>query len=295
MASSLLALFDDIITILDDLAVLSKVAAQKTAGVLGDDLALNAQQVSEVSSKRELPVVWAVTKGSLVNKAILVPLFLTISILMPWAINIILLIGGSYLCFEGIEKVWHYFKKDPSDDRHQQDLHLALSRPDVDLLEVEKDKIKGAIRTDFVLSAEIIAIILGTVTHQSWMMQALVLSSVALLMTFLVYGAVAMIVRLDDWGYFLMRQQMNVLKFMGSTLINAAPVLMKILTIAGTVAMFLVGGSIFTHAVPQLHFIDEMSFPLDSAGQTLIGAIVGGFCFVSLKTVARAYKKIKQN
>ena len=206
MASSLLALIDDIATVLDDVALLTKVAAKKTAGVLGDDLALNAQQVSGVNADRELPVVWAVAKGSAMNKAILVPAALVISAFAPWAVTPLLMIGGLFLCYEGFEKLAHKFLHDAADDAaHQAQVLQALSDPAVDLVAFEKDKIKGAVRTDFILSAEIIAITLGTVAASPFVTQVTVLSGIAIVMTIGVYGIVAGIVKLDDAGLYLSR------------------------------------------------------------------------------------------
>jgi len=256
MASSLLALFDDIATILDDVAVLSKVAAKKTAGVLGDDLALNAQQVAGVSADRELPVVWAVCKGSLVNKVILVPAALAISVVAPWLVTPLLMVGGAYLCFEGFEKLAHKFLHHPDDDEaHEAGLLRALQDPAVDFVALERDKIKGAIRTDFILSAEIIAITLGTVQLAGWPTQLLVLAAVAFLMTVGVYGLVAGIVKMDDLGLYLTRRPAatpggGLTHALGRGLLRAAPVLMKVLAVAGTAAMFLVGGGILVHGLP---------------------------------------------
>lgn len=256
MASSLLALLDDIATILDDVALLSKVAAKKTAGVLGDDLALNAQQVAGVTADRELPVVWAVAKGSLVNKLILVPSALAISIVAPALIAPLLMVGGAYLCYEGFEKVWHsWVQRDHSEDAHDAALLKALADPTVDLAALEKDKVKGAIRTDFILSGEIIVITLGTVQGSPWMTQLSVLAAVALVMTVGVYGLVAGIVKIDDLGLYLTRlpsdkPQGGMLHAVGRGLLGAAPVLMKILSVVGTAAMFLVGGGILLHDQP---------------------------------------------
>jgi predicted DNA repair protein MutK len=253
MASSLLALLDDITTVLDDVAVLSKVAAKKTAGVLGDDLALNAQQVAGVSADRELPVVWAVAKGSLVNKAILVPAALAISALAPWAITPLLMIGGAYLCYEGFEKLAHRFLHSRAeDDAHHAELTRALTDEKVDLVAFERDKIKGAVRTDFILSAEIIVISLGTVAGQAFGTQLSVLVSIALLMTLGVYGFVAGIVKLDDFGLHLSRKG-GAAAGLGRGLLAAAPWLMKSLSVLGTAAMFLVGGGILVHGLPALH------------------------------------------
>jgi len=257
MASSLLALIDDIATLMDDVAVMSKVAVKKTAGVLGDDLALNAQQVSGVTADRELPVVWAVAKGSFINKLILVPSALLISAFIPWAVLPLLMLGGLFLCYEGFEKLAHKFLHSEHEDvQHRKELVQAVANPQVDLVEFEKDKIKGAIRTDFILSAEIIVITLGTVATAGFREQVSVLSVIAILMTVGVYGLVAGIVKLDDAGLYLSRLQGAVHALnrrIGLTLLWIAPYLMKTLSILGTAAMFMVGGSIIVHGVPFLH------------------------------------------
>ena len=258
-ASSLLALIDDIATILDDVALLTKVASKKTAGVLGDDLALNAQQVSGVRAERELPVVWAVAKGSFKNKAILVPAALAISAIAPWAVIPLLMLGGAFLCYEGFEKLAHKFLHGGAEEGgHQAELMEALADPAVDLVAVEKDKIKGAIRTDFILSAEIITITLGTVAAADFMTRVAVLIGVAIIMTVGVYGLVAGIVKLDDAGLYLARRAGSgalgrAQERLGTTILRAAPWLMKALAVAGTVAMFLVGGGILTHGIPAAH------------------------------------------
>jgi uncharacterized protein len=253
-ASSLLALIDDIASVLDDVAILSKVAAKKTAGVLGDDLALNAQQVSGVAAERELPVVWAVAKGSFINKAILVPSALLISAVAPWLVTPLLMVGGAYLCFEGFEKIAHRFLHSADEDKAERAaLTEALQDPHLDLVAFERDKIKGAIRTDFVLSAEIIAISLGTVATSPFQTQALVLVGIALLMTVGVYGFVAGIVKLDDLGLWLSHKASAAARGLGRGILWAAPGLMKLLSVAGTVAMFLVGGGILVHGLPFLH------------------------------------------
>jgi uncharacterized protein len=253
-ASSLLALIDDIASVLDDVAILSKVAAKKTAGVLGDDLALNAQQVSGVAAERELPVVWAVAKGSFINKAILVPSALLISAVAPWLVTPLLMVGGAYLCFEGFEKIAHRFLHSADEDKAERAaLTEALQDPQLDLVAFERDKIKGAIRTDFVLSAEIIAISLGTVANSPFKTQALVLVGIALLMTVGVYGFVAGIVKLDDLGLWLSKKASALARGLGRGILWAAPGLMKLLSVAGTVAMFLVGGGILVHGLPFLH------------------------------------------
>lgn len=253
--TSLLALIDDIATILDDVAVMSKVAAKKTAGVLGDDLALNAQQVAGVSADRELPVVWAVGVGSLKNKVILVPLALAISAFIPWAITPLLMLGGAFLCFEGFEKLAHKFLHSAAEDEaHHAELTAALADPNVDLVAMEQDKIKGAIRTDFILSAEIIVISLGTVATAAFAKQVAVLSAIAVIMTIGVYGLVAAIVKMDDAGLHLSQtSKVGVLRGLGRLLLNSAPYLMKALAIVGTAAMFMVGGGILTHGIPGAH------------------------------------------
>ena len=253
-ASSLLALIDDIATVLDDVALLTKLATKKTAGVLGDDLALNAQQVAGVSADRELPVVWAVAKGSAVNKAILVPAALAISAFAPWAVIPLLMIGGAFLCYEGFEKLAHRFMHNASeDDAHHAQLAHAVSDPAVDIVAFEREKIKGAVRTDFVLSAEIIAITLGTVASASFVTQVSVLVGIAIIMTIGVYGLVAGIVKLDDAGLYLSRRPARTWQAIGRGILTVAPFLMKGLSVAGTAAMFLVGGGILTHGVAVLH------------------------------------------
>ena len=266
MASSLFALIDDIATVLDDVALLTKVAAKKTAGVLGDDLALNAQQVAGVRVDRELPVVWAVAKGSMLNKAILVPVALVISAFAPWAVTPLLMVGGAFLCYEGFEKLAHKFLHSRAqDEARREELVKALADPSIDLLKVEKGKIKGAVRTDFILSAEIIAITLGTVQDSPFLTQVIVLSGIAIVMTVGVYGLVAGIVKLDDAGLYLSRQAgegaaARLRRHMGRGIVLTAPWLMKGLSVAGTAAMFLVGGGILTHGVPPLdHAIEALS------------------------------------
>jgi len=276
-ASSLLALIDDIASVLDDVALLTKVAAKKTAGVLGDDLALNAQQVSGVNSDRELPVVWAVAKGSFVNKLILVPAALGISAVLPWLVTPLLMIGGAYLCYEGFEKLAHKFLHSAAEDRaqHEQLVH-ALSDPKLDLVAYEKDKIKAAIRTDFVLSAEIIVIALGTVAASQFITRVAVLSGIAIIMTVGVYGLVAGIVKLDDAGLFLSRRigtdvMARCQRGVGAALLWLAPRLMKFLSVAGMAAMFLVGGGILTHGIPPLdHAIEQLAQMAGSLGSILV-------------------------
>jgi hypothetical protein len=261
--SSLLLLIDDITTVLDDVAAMSKVAAKKTTGVLGDDLALNAQQVSGVRAERELPVVWAVAKGSFKNKLILVPSALALSAFAPWSITPILMLGGAYLCYEGFEKIAHPFLTSHQEESvHEEEILNALLNPDIDLVALETEKIQGAIRTDFVLSAEIIVIALGTVATQPFASQVTVVSTIAVIMTIGVYGFVALIVKLDDMGLYLVQNAPDGHKgaghrALGNGLLAFAPRLMKLLTIVGTIAMFLVGGSILAHGIPNMHSIVE--------------------------------------
>ena len=274
--ASLLTLLDDIASILDDVAVMSKVAAKKTAGVLGDDLALNAQQVTGVSADRELPVVWAVALGSFRNKLILVPAAMLISAFIPWAVTPLLMFGGLFLCFEGFEKLHHSYS-------HRKDKHAEQAESDLpeisDLAAYEKEKVKGAIRTDFVLSAEIIAITLGIVADKSLTTQFFTLAVIGIVMTIGVYGLVAAIVKMDDAGLYLSQRQgeSGFTRFnrkLGFGLLSAAPVLMKSLTIIGTAAMFMVGGGILTHG---LHWVGEQIHHAEQFVETfaLVGPMLG--------------------
>lgn len=257
-ASSLLVLIDDIATVLDDVSVMTKVAAKKTAGVLGDDLALNAQQVTGVRAERELPVVWAVAKGSFLNKLILVPAALLISAFIPWAVTPLLMLGGAYLCFEGFEKLAHRFLHSAEEAKAgHAALTEAVANPAVDLVTFEKDKIKGAVRTDFILSAEIIAITLGTVADAPLPQQIIVLSGIAIVMTIGVYGLMAGIVKLDDLGLWLTQKASRAAKAIGNGILSAAPYMMKSLSVIGTAAMFLVGGGILVHGIAPLHHAIE--------------------------------------
>ena len=280
-SSSLFALIDDIATLLDDVAVMTKVAAQKTAGVLGDDLALNAEQVSGVKADRELPVVWAVAKGSLINKAILVPLALAVSAFALSAVTPLLMLGGAYLCYEGFEKLAHKFLHSKADDtsRHAE-LVSAVANPAVDIVAFEKDKIRGAIRTDFVLSAEIIIITLGTIGTASFSQRVTVLSAIAVAMTVGVYGFVAAIVKLDDVGLHLSKKRGALARTVGTALLSSAPMLMKLLSVVGTAAMFLVGGGIISHGIPALHHAIEsasarLGDTFDGVAGTLADGMVG--------------------
>jgi predicted DNA repair protein MutK len=309
--SSLLALLDDIASILDDVSLMTKVAAKKTAGVLGDDLALNAQQVAGVRAERELPVVWAVAVGSLKNKAILVPAALAISAFAPWAITPLLMVGGAYLCFEGFEKIAHKYLH--PDDSHKAELAQALRDPQIDLVALEKDKIKGAIRTDFILSAEIIVIALGTVATATFAEQVAVVVGIALLMTVGVYGLVAGIVKLDDAGFYLAARKgagalMDGVRGFGRMLVSAAPKLMKFLSVVGTLAMFMVGGGILTHGWPwasgMLHHAEEAVGSVAGIGPVLAavtpslinavaGVIAGGLVLAGVTAVSALLRMIK--
>jgi predicted DNA repair protein MutK len=318
--TSLLALIDDIATILDDVAVLAKVAAkkgvavaddvatltkvatEKTAGVLGDDLALNAQQVSGVRAERELPVVWAVAKGSMVNKAILVPAALAVSALAPWAVLPLLMIGGLFLCFEGFEKIAHRLLHGEAEDRARRaELARALLDPGVDLAKVEQDKIRGAVRTDFILSAEIVTIALGTVAAAPFVTRVGVLIGIAIVMTVGVYGLVAAIVKLDDVGLRLSQSAGGGLarlrRGLGSGILAASPYLMRLLSVAGTAAMFLVGGGILAHGISPLHHWKE---GLSGSGgvvarvgpmvvNAVTGIIAGGVAVAAVKAGERLF------
>ncbi len=289
-SASLLALIDDIASILDDVAVLSKVAAKKTAGVLGDDLALNAQQVTGVATARELPVVWAVFKGSMLNKLILVPAALAISAFMPWLVTPLLMLGGAFLCYEGFEKLAHRFLPSRADDEaHRAELSQALTDPAVDLVALERDRIKGAIRTDFILSAEIIAITLGTVAEADFGTRVAVLSTIAILMTFGVYGLVAGIVKLDDAGLWLSRRTSAAAQALGRGIVRAAPWLMKALSVVGTAAMFLVGGGILVHGVPPVYVaIAEFAQRLGGVAVVVLPTLANGLLGVVAGAVVLA-------
>ncbi|MBW4934545.1 DUF808 domain-containing protein [Marinobacter sp. F4206] len=295
--SSLLALIDDIATILDDVSLMTKTATKKTAGVLGDDLALNAQQVTGVKPARELPVVWAVAKGSMLNKAILVPAALAISFFVPWLVTPLLMLGGAFLCFEGFEKLAHKFLHRQDDETNKSELHEALKNPDVDMKALEKDKIKGAIRTDFILSAEIIAITLGTVTGQGIGMQFLVLSVVAIMITVGVYGLVAGIVKLDDGGLYLSQKDSEVAQKIGRGILWLAPYMMKTLSILGTIAMFLVGGGILTHGLPPVyeaihHFAEGFGGVAEALIPTLSNGLFGVVAGAVLVAVITPLQKL---
>jgi len=304
--SSLFLLLDDIATLLDDVASLTKVATKKTAAVLGDDLAVNAQQVTGVSAERELPLVWAVAKGSFKNKFILVPSALLISAFIPWLIIPLLICGGLFLCFEGFETVWHYLFHKKEVKEHHDDLVKAFENKKVDLVAFEQEKIKGAIRTDFILSAEIIVISLGVVSSKPFITQVGVLSTIAILITVFVYGLVAGIVKLDDLGLYLSHKKNIIQQKLGLLLVSAAPILMKALSVFGTLAMFLVGGGIVTHNIESFHHLSgslaQAVSVLPSFGGTLsaitpilfdgvIGIILGGLTVVLVSLYLRLFPK----
>ncbi|RKR63958.1 hypothetical protein C7387_0634 [Yokenella regensburgei] len=294
--SSLLTLLDDIATLLDDISLMGKLAAKKTAGVLGDDLSLNAQQVSGVRANRELPVVWSVAKGSFLNKVILVPLALLISAFLPWAITPLLMLGGAFLCFEGVEKVLHTLQS----RKHKKDEQAAAQRleslANQDPQVFERDKIKGAVRTDFILSAEIVAITLGIVAEAPLLNQVLVLSGIAILVTIGVYGLVGIIVKLDDMGYWLVEKSSQLAQSLGKGLLFIAPWLMKFLSVVGTAAMFLVGGGIIVHGVAPLHHAIEhftasqaaaIQWMLPTLLNLLLGFVVGAVVVGAVSVVSR--------
>lgn len=277
--SSLLTLIDDIASLLDDVATLSKVATKKTAGVLGDDLALNAEQVTGVTADRELPVVWAVAKGSSVNKLILVPAALLISAFADWAITPLLMLGGAFLCFEGFEKVAHkLFHRGGTEGQKNEHVERvkAVADPEVDMVAFEKEKVKGAVRTDFILSAEIIVISLGTVAAAPLVQRILTLSVIAVIMTIGVYGLVAAIVKLDDLGLALSKKESDAARGLGKAILKGAPYLMKGLGIAGTIAMFLVGGGILAHGIPPVHHFTEHLATQAGALGGLVEPLVNG-------------------
>lgn len=298
--SSFLLLLDDIASVMDDVAVLSKIAAKKTSGVLGDDLALNAQQVTGVSSQRELPVIVAVAKGSFFNKCILVPLALFISAVLPILVTPLLMIGGAFLCFEGVEKVLEKIllllkspiQKKEAEEHYREHLKNLAHTPE-ELIQLEKTKIKGAIRTDFILSAEIIVISLGIVALSPLLTKFLVLSSISLIMTIGVYGLVAMIVKIDDFGLYLIQKKHTA--FIGKGLLRFAPILMKALSVLGTLAMFLVGGGIVAHGIPFLHHFTNTQVFSHSSAQFLFSLTLEGLIGVGVGLlVLGLYKIIKK-
>ncbi len=300
--SSLLVLIDDIAAVLDDVALMTRMAAKKTAGVLGDDLALNAQQVSGVRAEREIPVVWAVAKGSFRNKLILVPSALAISAFVPWLVTPLLMVGGAYLCFEGFEKLAHTLLHSKAEDQAEHvQLVEAVADPATDLVAYEQNKINGAVRTDFILSAEIIAIALGTVAGATLMQQVIVVSGIAIVMTVGVYGLVAGIVKLDDLGLWLTRKPGQMAKSIGGAILRAAPYMMKSLSVIGTAAMFLVGGGILTHGVPVAHHwvegvsqsVGGFSWLVSGLLNAAAGIVAGAVVLAGVMGVSKLWKAVK--
>ncbi len=301
--ASLLALLDDIASILDDVALMTKVAAKKTAGVVGDDLAVNADQVSGVRAERELPVVWAVGVGSFKNKLVLVPGALLLSAVAPWVVLPLLMLGGFYLCFEGVEKIAHHWLHRAAEEEaeHQREL-AAVADPEVDLVAFEREKIQGAIRTDFVLSAEII-IALGTVADKPFLTQVVVLSAIGVAMTFGVYGLVAAIVKADDLGLYLTQKRNALSRQIGRFLLAAAPRFLKSLTLIGTLAMFLVGGSILAHGLPPLHHAVETAASslgglpgaiLPTFADLLVGLLGGALALGLVRISGTAWRRLRR-
>ncbi len=300
----LLALVDDIASLLDDVSLMTKVAAKKTAGVLGDDLALNAQQVTGVDPKRELPVVWAVAKGSYLNKLILVPLALVISAVFPIGVTILLMLGGLFLCYEGMEKLAHkWLPHEESDDAHKAKLAAATADENIDIKAFERKKIKGAIRTDFILSAEIIVIALGVAQGESLLTQAIVVSLIAIVMTSGVYGLVAGIVKFDDAGLALVKAGQGGSSFdgfqrkLGEVILFLAPKLMKFLSVVGMIAMFLVGGGILVHGLPFLHHVLEilntsMGVVMTTIMPLLFNGVIGLIAGVIVLLIVTGIKKL---
>ena len=311
-AGSLLTLLDDIATLLDDVSVMTKVAAKKTAGVLGDDLALNAQQVTGVRAERELPVVWAVFKGSALNKLVMVPVALFLSAVFPWIITPLLMLGGAFLCYEGFEKVAHRLLHSREEEHEEHAKRVeALADRRVNMAQFEKQRIRGAIRTDAILSAEIIVIALGTVKDADLAVRIGVVSAIAAVMTVGVYGLVAGIVKLDDVGMHFMEKSGEsrlaaLQRRFGGMILSFAPVMMKTLSVLGTAAMFLVGGGIIAHGLPLLaawlHDIESVAHDLPVAADLfsglavmvyngIVGIVAGGILVGAQQLVARIRPK----
>ena len=313
MANSLLILLDDIAVLLDDVAAMTKLAAKKTAGVIGDDLALNANQISGIKADRELSIIWQVAKGSLLNKVFLVPAAMLISAFFPWLVTPLLMIGGGYLCYEGFEKIWEAWFHAPDLHQMRSKLVEASHQEGINIVEYEQSKIRGAIRTDFILSAEIIILSLGAIQSTDLLTQSITLSIVALSITILVYGLVALIVRIDDMGLGLVKyaQAKKGMWFaacqsMGLALLGFSPLLMKWLTVIGTAAMFVVGGGIFVHGIEALHHTAEYVGSWVDAWQVMagffrellkmlvatgVGVVVGGVVFALLHVIPRKAPK----
>ena len=285
MATGFFAVFDDIAALLDDAAVMSKIAAKKTAGVLGDDLAVGAEKASGYAASRELPVLWAISKGSLINKMIILPMAFLLSAFAPWTIIPILMLGGLYLAYEGAEKIAEFFFP-----HHKETLHKAIDSSDADLLKYEKKKVKSAILTDFILSIEIIIIALGTVMEQSLVIQIIVVSFIALLATIGVYGIVALLVRMDDIGYKIIEiagEKRRILKVFGELLVKGLPIIIKLLSVIGTIAMLLVAGGIYVHNIHALH--EYLHFMPAILGELFTGAVIGAIVLL----VVKSFLKVK--
>lgn len=293
MSSSLLTLLDDIAALLDDVATMTQAAAKKSAGVLGDDLALNAEQVTGVQTARELPVVYAVMKGSALNKLIIVPAALAISAVSATAVTVLLMLGGAFLCFEGFEKIVHKLLHSKKEEQAHREGHLeAVLDPAADVVAFERDRIKGAIRTDMILSAEIIVISLNTVADETLLRQAMVLTAIAVIMTIGVYGLVAAIVKLDDAGLALTRRENSAARGFGRAILAGSPYLMKGLSIAGTVAMFLVGGGILAHGIPPVHhFVEEQNALVAMLVDGVVGLAAGGLIVGVVTLIGKLRKK----
>ena len=290
MASSLLMLLDYIATGLDDVAAMTKVAAKKTAGLVSDDLAVNANQVHGLTAKRELPVVWAVAKGSFINKLILIPIAILLSAFLPWIIKPLLIAGGAYLCFEAFEKVAHKFLHPKEAEKEHYDVLNAI-HSNVDLVAFEKEKIKSAIKTDFILSAEIMIIALGSVSDKSWLEQTGVLTAIGIGMTIFVYGLVGLIVKADDFGFWLKAKQKNFTDKIADSILWLMPKFMKFLVFLGTVAMFSVGGGILNHSVPFLHHINEKLGAFSMGMDIGIGIILGAVCVGVFEIASKLFKR----
>ena len=274
-ATGLLALVDDVASLLDDIAVLTRVAARKTAGVIGDDLALNAQQVTGMRADRELPVIWAVAKGALLNKLVLVPAALLISAFVPRAITPLLMAGGLFLCYEGFEKVWEKLRPESPAHRAERAARVrAVADPAVDIVALEKARVRGAIRTDFILSAEIVVIALGTMVAEPIGRQVAALAAIGVGVTVLVYGLVGVLVKLDDLGLRLRRGGPGGPRYaVGTALLRGTPWVMKALSVVGTAAMFLVGGSILAHGIPPIeHLLHGLGGVARAAADGVVGA-----------------------
>lgn len=300
MAGSFFILLDDVAALLDDIAAMSKVAMRKTAGVMGDDLALNAQQVTGVRPVRELPVVWAVAKGSLMNKVILIPIILLLSYFYPPLITLLLFIGGSYLCYEGVEAIIHkFFYKEEKKKNENEHLERVKSLSKTNLLRQEKAKIKKAIKTDFILSGEILVIALSALDAmgKTFMMKSIGLIAIGLLVTVLVYGIVALIVKADDFGLWLNEKESIIAQKIGNGILFSMPIVLKMLSVIGVVAMLLVGGSIVLHSLPFMHFAQDWvnSFSgfnkfVIGLGYEFIGGLIAGLVVIALVSVSMKIK-----